>query len=460
MAEKVARMSPQTEQRIADAVESAIDKINAGERPNDAIVKVAVDDRLPAGHVRLLVNAYNTARTNRQRTTNQLLMDKAAEFPLADAGEILGRVFPQEVKSAAAVERETGVHTDYAAGPHWYHPPTTMTKAAEAPRLVERAPEPYPSDPVERMKRAYHESRWRDREIEEARREFSAAQDGLVECFQKLARYFQTPGSLAIADVRDNVEALYGVAGTAVLHHLERTRPLLAKKAATQSGLLAVDRRREPYRTIEDAIGRTAKIRDSKNAFEEISVENGRKTAEALAPFAQARRESPLGLLSGASSVKQAGAYGTAVGVQLTRDALGRIGDGFRSPDRESLVNKHLRDISTPEHEQQLRGIQTQAMLQDMLANDPVISSYNPHEVTDAFNQVSQLAPNAAGQPAVMGPLLRKWLSQGAIDTFEGTELIGNEHKLKQIREPAHPPAAAKPPEKKPGLLSSAFQSG
>jgi hypothetical protein len=66
-----------------------------------------------------------------------------------------------------------------------------------------------------------------------------------------------------------------------------------------------------------------------------------------------------------------------------------------------------------------------------------VISSYHPQEVTEAFNQVSQLAPHAAAQPAVMGPLLRKWLQQGHIDTFEGDQLVGTEQKLKQIHAPA-----------------------
>jgi hypothetical protein len=50
---------------------------------------------------------------------------------------------------------------------------------------------------------------------------------------------------------------------------------------------------------------------------------------------------------------------------------------------------------------------------------------------------VSQLAPHAATQPAVMGPLLRKWLQQGNLDTFESDQLVGTEHKLKQVHTPA-----------------------
>jgi hypothetical protein len=448
MATKMARMSPQTESRIVSAVEQVVDMIDQGDPPDDAIVKVAADMQLPVGHVGLLVNAYNTGRTNRQREGRESLVEKAADFPLADPAVILDRLFPKVVKSAAQVERESTVHPDYSLPPTWL---TRARDAAEfekqaaiAPRISGPAPKPYPSDPMERMKRAYHAAERRRRETEEARRVFSAAQDGLVSCFQKLAAWFLRPGNLSIADVRPNVEARWGVDGAVILNHLGRTRPPLIKHAA---GDLPppMDRRAEPYRTIEEAIGQTTKVRDAQAAYERAAAEDAAKSAEELAPFGPARRESLLGLPSANSSAeKQAGPYTTALGVQLTRDMLGKLNEGMQGSDKESLIGKQLRQISSPEHEQALRGIHSEAMLHNMLSHDPIISSYHPYQVADAFNQVSQLAPHVATQPAVMGPLLRRWL-QGDVDVHEGDQLIGMETKLKDIHKPPAPPIPVTP---------------
>jgi hypothetical protein len=444
MAPKAARMTPQTEGRIAHAVDDVIDRINDGEDPNGAIVKVAAEGQLPIGHVGLLISAYNTARTNRQRTAHDSLIEKSADFPVADPAVIIEQLLPTVVKSAAQIRREEDVSADYDRPPTWLERARARREfektAAAAPPLVASAPPPYPADPVVAMKRAYHVAERRERTVEEARRVCAAAQDGLIGCFVKLAAWFADPRNETIADVRDNVEARWGRQGAAILNHLAGTRPSLTKRANLSGpGVInAVHADREPYRTLIETIGRTEKVTQARAEFERAAADHAAKTAEELAPFVLARRESRLGLPSATvSAEKQAGPYASALGVQLTREMLGRVGQELEGPDRDKLVDKQLREISRPDHEQALRGIHTQAMLHGMLANDPIISGYHPEEVLAAFNQVSQLAPHAAAQPAVMGPLLRKWLQQGHIDTFEGDQLVGTEQKLKQIHAPA-----------------------
>jgi hypothetical protein len=265
MATEVPRMTPQTEGRIVRAVEDVIDLIDAGDHPNDAIAKTAADLQLPVGHVGLLINAYNTGRTNRQRASSPLLAEKAADFPLAEPGEILERLWPATVKSAAQVQLEGSVSPDYDLPPTWLERARNqarLVKQAEAAPRSAPAAAPYPADPAARVKRAYHAAVARDRETEEARRAFSAAQDRLIAGFQKLAAWFGNPGNEAIADVRAAVEARWGRPGAAILDHLAGTRPALVKRAALHGGrLVPVDHGREPYRTIVDTIGRTEEVR-------------------------------------------------------------------------------------------------------------------------------------------------------------------------------------------------------
>ena len=83
---------------------------------------------IPPDHISLMVAAYNTGRTTHHRETHSSLLDKAADLPIADAPAILERLYPSKVKSAAAIERESGVHVGYSLSPSSY---TRITHESE-----------------------------------------------------------------------------------------------------------------------------------------------------------------------------------------------------------------------------------------------------------------------------------------------------------------------------------------
>jgi hypothetical protein len=92
--------------------------------------------------------------------------------------------------------------------------------------------------------------------------------------------------------------------------------------------------------------------------------------------------------------------------------------------------------------------IKMQAMLNDFLSNDPVISTYDVDDVLDAFNQVSQLVPRSSLQPAVMRGQLRKLLQQqDAMEPFEANQLVEVEKGLKAVQEPEELPLVKMPGE-------------
>jgi hypothetical protein len=121
-------MTKEGEARLRDALDSVVDLVNAGTNPDDAIVKVASQRAIPPGHIGLMVAAYNTGRTTRHREAPSLLLDKAADFPIADAPTILERLYPSKVKSAAAIERDSGVHVGHSLSPSCY---TRITHESE-----------------------------------------------------------------------------------------------------------------------------------------------------------------------------------------------------------------------------------------------------------------------------------------------------------------------------------------
>jgi hypothetical protein len=76
--------------------------------------------------------------------------------------------------------------------------------------------------------------------------------------------------------------------------------------------------------------------------------------------------------------------------------------------DKAELVG--LATASDPAHENRLRSIKAEADLQDLMAEDPVISQYDPSDVVDAFNELSRLSPSAGTQPIIMRGYLRRLL--------------------------------------------------
>jgi hypothetical protein len=71
------RLNRDDEDRILGALDRAVDDVQAGTSPDDAIVKAAGDANLPAGHIRLMVHAFNRGRANTQRKSGETVFDKA-----------------------------------------------------------------------------------------------------------------------------------------------------------------------------------------------------------------------------------------------------------------------------------------------------------------------------------------------------------------------------------------------
>jgi hypothetical protein len=438
------KMTKEGEARLRDALDTVVDLVNDGTSPDDAIVKVAADRAIPPGHIGLMVAAYNTGRTTRHREAHSSLLDKAADFPIADAPAILERLYPSRVKSAAAVERESGVHVDYALSPAWYTRATHesgMEKAAAAIdwRLTDRRVPAYPSvHDEEAGKRLIHAREKTARADEADRLEAARIQGGLLEGLDKLAAYFATPGNLALADVRENVETLFGKEGVAVYNQLRRTRPNLLKRAATGRFHSSLG---EPYHTVSRLVDLAGRLRQVVAGNEKRAADRATALEELERPFVPAPRASLLDPLPSPGTKEAAEGFLPNFQALIASDAIKPMWTGLQPGEKDKLVEKQLRAIATPQHEQQLRDIKTRAMLEEMLSHDPVIKGYHRDEVLDAFNDVSQLAPRASQQPLLMSGLLRQRLQQGAIDPFEVGNLIKSEEGLRNVGTiPAPPP--------------------
>jgi hypothetical protein len=123
-------------------------------------------------------------------------------------------------------------------------------------------------------------------------------------------------------------------------------------------------------------------------------------------------------------------------GFDWTKNVVG----GLKSWDPEGTYNRELGkamvSLEDPETENRLKQIRVQAMLSDFLANDPVISSYDPSEVADFFNEIANLSPDVVDQPTIMRGMLRRALTQGQIEPFEAGALAGIGKQIADAKAP------------------------
>lgn len=465
------RISETTERKLMSAIEKIAELVGDGAGANDAIIKVARDAGLRPGEIPMVVHAYNTGRTSRQRMDGSTPFDKAASFELADTETICEQLYPANVKTAAAIERDTTISPEYSFGPGPMLERKSRVKAASAIdwRTINgtpvTAPTPYPRDDSNDYGRASAKVDRAKKAAEESRRVKSSAFDALTNSFNELSNYFRRPDALPLRVVKEAAVLMHGDVATSVFDTLTKVHPQLTKLANHIEGqsLLGVTGRnhrltafdvdctQQPFPLINNVLGAVDHYNDSVTKYAAAVQHYDAEVQAHLGPFVQPA-VSPSILAPSSSEgekVAFAGGGSTLHNAMNLRDPLKMLGtysilgrtlnpvmDKLHGPDDGDRVNKALQQLNDPSHEMQLREINTQAMLQDLMLNDPVISGYDPHQVTGAFNDIAQVSPSVADQRMLMQSLLRKHLQQGHLDTFDQDQLLGFEDKLRRQFQP------------------------
>lgn len=442
------KLTKESEERILDSLEEVRGLLSEGVHPTDAIVKVASARKIPAGHIQIMVSAVNVGRTNEQRVSAEELFKKAEEFPLANTHEVLKRLYPDQVKTAAAAHAESVISAEYNRAP------TELVKSAKAqekrayvmPPLTDRKYEPnarYADLPDVQMRKALSVCKRAEVAVDETRREAQVAYDGCVKLAADLVDYFKRSTGVPFGEVRYNAEALFGKKASLLLDLVgNRLSKELREKRAYRS-LMPVDVNAPPYSLIREGIRVGREYMDKKAAYEKALAEGVEAAGTALRPFELGPSQG-RSVLAGLSSEteKQAGPFGSFLsqgfGLIGGQRMLQGIGSKFPGSikDPASMEQEDLRNLYDPAHDAEIRNIQAEALLNDLMSNDDVIRRHNPDEVLDAYNEVSQMAPSASTQKAIMREMIRGRLSGGAdaFDQYKLDHLANMEEKLRNQR--------------------------
>lgn len=469
-------LSKAAEQKLIGAIEQAAAYVNDGIDPNEAIVKSARATDIPAGHVNLMVHAYNTGRTNKQREQGENTYEKAADFRLASADVVLGQLYPETVKTSAEIVREQVVSTEYAVSPAGFlaRRRSAMEKAAAAQSILpEKTYVPTPRDTDGEVRRAYSMKVAAQRQDEEHRRQATAAYTKAAASMDELAQYFKMPGNMSFTDAVAQVGLRLGPEGVSVLQKVAGAYPQLEKQAGTNLEHYGHNRVYDLVEHVLDAVGGYVDAAKKAPAVK-TAADIGKKelpsfitgsilhdpTAEPLTlkeaadgpgsprppkpeswtkKFESAlygakgpKNDGPGFLASAAQPINNVGA---TIGVNGANsvNAITQSVMGFDA-EPEKMRLQEYKNISAPDHEITLKNIRAQATLHDLLMNDSVISGHDPREVALAFNDIANAAPNVVESPAVLQAVLRKRLEAGQLADFDVKQLLEMD-KLKAERD-------------------------
>jgi hypothetical protein len=246
-----------------------------------------------------------------------------------------------------------------------------------------------------------------------------------------LRGYFKEASSLPFPQVHDNVRLVLGNRGDQLMTKLAHEHPQFTKRAGRPHNC---DWSRPPYSWVKRALDLVDEFSVARTALEAAEKVAAAESQETLRPFVQRPMQSVItgSVWDYQSRIEKQAISPLGIGLgSAVGGTVGALAKELAPDTKEERIQARVADLSDLGHEQKLRAIQTQTMLQDLMMNDPVISGYDPEQVLEAYNHISQMAPRSADRRLVVQPMLRTYLEQGrTMGAFDVDQLMGVEKKL------------------------------
>lgn len=433
------KMSKDEERRIMSALQTSVGLVNGGMHPNDAITKVASEQQFGPAVVQRMVEAMNVSKTlSHMKTASG--QSRADSFPLADASVVLASMYPDSVEAPSTKQAAAHVPAELL------RPETkSFMKVARANQPMPYATQKvaaYAQDPelIERKRSGQH--RGLMAKVASAKSDYRVAFDKVLKLAKEASDYFKVIGCVDFNEVEKRAYAQYGDMGIQIMDIIQLQGALKVKRASYKERPRVVfDATQSPYKMIAKLAAAAQHMH--KKAEDAIDVEFELEAFTKQAKREIAPEDSLADVLTGDGAlpfVKAAIDLGTVA-------AMGGMSAlGLKDPNPEAQRRDALNAVIDPEHESAMNSVKVKAMLNDFVSNDPILSSYDPAELTSSYNHIAQLTPNVAMQPMVMRGMLRKMLQQGGVmEPFEAHQISEIEKRLTGLNQTPDLEGKAKP---------------
>lgn len=399
------KMSKAQESRLIKGVEQIIDKVSKGSEPCDACVKVASDLNFNKEMTKRAIEAYNQSKTLHE-LSNRKGSDRLGSFPIIKTAEVMDKLFPERVvnpitkqASAQIVSSVKSVTTNFNKVAQVENRLETHGHLVKGEALEKSAE----SITKEKIKTLNSKNTAVTKQIQATKLAYDTTQIKFEQLSSELHDCIRNAVMREpFHRIESFIHSKFGKEAQAIsdfVYNLSGVEKLGHRRAAPHE-LISSDFTLADWAPIGASIENVVKIAQElqKKAIERTKLE---KVAQEL------------------DSEKKAL-------FDMTGNALGYAKsklDEFKSPDSKSVFNteldKAVTGLNDPSFRDDMERIKTQAVLHDLMTNDDVISTYEPHKVTGLFNELHEVAPMAASKPAVLRDLLRRGLVNGGFESLE-----------------------------------------
>lgn len=429
-------MSPQ-EHQIVTAVETMVDRVNAGDSPDDALFKVASSLKLTPEFVRRQAEVFNTSRVLAHLGASSGAK-RADTVPLADAEAVIQRMYPKDPVATHAQEKRSALsrsaHSSWFGPPPDFNEPEVFDKSASWPEVA--APSPYPIDEIRLIHRAETAVASAEARADIAERDAAACMSKLASAVRRAAEYFRVVGHRPFAEVESAVLGRHGDLGRVIMDAVYKSARCdeVGEKRATAPCLRPVTAT-APFDAVDEArsyASATAKAATFAKSCSRRAADLRAQLSE-LRKSARPQKAGPIDPFADIVTKEAAGIIPTLASTTFIGTKLHELSSKVDDPAKHEM---RIMEALDPEQEIERRTIAARAMLNDLMVNDPVISRADPDDVVHAFNELSQLTPQLASQPGMLRGLLARRLELGRLEPFEAEQIIRAESGLR-AREPS-----------------------
>jgi len=374
-----------TEQKLIKAIETVIHSTNTGINVNDAIYKVAMDEGFGPGSIETIVAAYN-----KSKTANMLKQAAADDFELADAHNIINRIYNVEptVEKTAALQFPTA---DYSKADLQYKP-VIQKVASEDIKPTEREAQ---MSIYKYAKIREATQRKLDDAVAEAQYHFSKSVENVLAVMRPMPKSeLQKVANIVVNGYNEQESGRKFV--ELCLSRLNRTDIKLQKTAST-----AVFPVKEPYLSIAKVFEYAQKLSTAKNSLVFFSKE--------AAPYSIAK---DIGANMLTNVLTSAGGN-EPVTPDLIKTLLGKSkGEGAE-------------DLLDPEYYNKLKTLDAKRNIMELALYDKQLKKYDLPMIVDAYNDVVELNPFAYKNKALLKNLVLAHIESGGVrGLYElGTEM-------------------------------------
>ena len=384
-------LSSAEEKRLLGAVESVIRMADAGQKPNDALEKVASEGKFTPPFIHRIAEAFNVVRTSRN-LKEASAEKRTASYELANPDEVVRRIYPAEEKEAALSLQLPVLHKPEL--PALQKVASSLSKAAwftgASHQTVMRTIDKY---------REAHQLLDRKLALKEA--SMKETMDGQLEKLAYEVRRLPKTGLQKMAQLIVNG---FPATGQVFLQLLEdRSGVKLPKVEKTAEA--AVFPSRDPYFLIADVHGTASKFLKA------------HRDRAAFSKYAE-------GLVGDLAQVVS----------NVATDGLGGLkADGSKAEaNRERILGEEL----DPQFYNNLKEVGTRKTFMDLALYDPDLKEYDMPTLLGAFNSAVSSVPESSDNPGVLKTLMLQRINTGGIqDTYQAAQeaALGKSIRERQV---------------------------